>query len=278
MRLGGSVFPGDKSPESWIEALKRCGFTAAFWPFDKPEVESTENAFVKAARNNDIIIAEVGVWNNPLDSVKETRQAAIIACQEMLAVADRIGARCCVNIAGSRGEQWDGPHPGNFSEETFEMIVDTVREIIDAVKPVHTYYTLEPMPWIFPESPDSYLKLMKAIDRESFAVHLDPVNMIASPHLYYNNGQFIKECFKKLGPYIKSCHAKDILLSGKLTIHLDEVIAGLGYLDYHTYLRELSKLDEDMPLLIEHLKKEEEFMQSAKYIRAVAAEEGLSFR
>jgi sugar phosphate isomerase/epimerase len=278
MRLGGSVFAKDNSPEGWVEALKHCGFTAAFWPFEKRMDESITNAFVKAAESNDILIAEVGVWNNPLSSDKETKRAAIKACQEMLAVADSIGARCCVNIAGSRGEQWDGPHPENFSEDTFDMIVDTVRTIIDAVKPVNTFYTLEPMPWVFPESPDSYLRLIKAIDREHFAVHLDPVNMIANPRLYYNNGAFIRECFEKLGPYIKSCHAKDILLSGVLTVHLDEVIAGLGALDYRAYLTELNKLDADMPLMLEHLHTEEEFLQAAAYVRSAAENTGFAFK
>ena len=51
---------------------------------------------------------------------------------------------------------------------------------------------------------------------------------------------------------IKSCHAKDIALSEKLTTHLDEVRPGLGGLDYATFLRELDKLDPDTLLMIEH--------------------------
>ena len=99
------------------------------------------------------------------------------------------------------------------------MIVETTRSIIDAVKPKRTYYTLETMPWAYPDSPDSYLALLQAIDRERFAVHLDPVNLICSPQRYYSSGRLIRECFEKLGPHIKSCHAKDILLQTKLTTH-----------------------------------------------------------
>ncbi len=77
----------------------------------------------------------------------------------------------------------------------------------------------------------------------------------------------IRECVGKLGPYIKSCHAKDIQLSGKLTVHLDEVRPGLGGLDYRTFLHEL---DPDMPLLLEHLPSEEEYALAAEHIRLVA--------
>ena len=91
---------------------------------------------------------------------------------EDLEIANRVGAKCCVNIAGSRGDKWDGPHQDNMTEDTFTLIVDTVRTIIDSVKPKRTFYTLEPMPWIHPYDPDSYLRLIKAIDRPEFGVHL----------------------------------------------------------------------------------------------------------
>jgi sugar phosphate isomerase/epimerase len=156
------------------------------------------------------------------------------------------------------------------------MIVEITREIIDAVKPRRTFFTLEPMPWIFPDSPDNYLRLIAAIDRRAFAVHLDPVNMINSPHRYFHNATFIRECFQKLGPYIESCHAKDTLLAQKLTTHLDEVRPGLGRLDYTVFLTELNKLDPDLPLLLEHLPDETEYRLAADYVRAKARQIGVS--
>jgi len=224
----------------------------------------------------DLIVAEVGAWSNPLSPDEGTRREAIRLCQERLALADTVRARCCVNIAGSRGEQWDGPHPDNLTGATFDLIVDTVRTIIDAVKPTRTFYTLEPMPWMYPDSADSYLALIQAIDRPRFAVHLDPVNLISSPRLFFDNAALIRECFAKLGPFIKSCHAKDIQLSGKLTVHLDEVRPGLGALDYRTLLRELDRLDPDMPLLLEHLPREEDYALAADYVRLVAQDIGVS--
>jgi sugar phosphate isomerase/epimerase len=233
-------------------------------------------AYAEAAVAGGVVIAEVGAWSNPLSPDEATRKAALQLCQERLALADAIGARCCVNIAGSRGEQWDGPHPDNLTEDTFALIVETVRKIIDAVHPTRTFYALEPMPWIYPDSADAYLRLITAIDRPRFAAHLDPVNLVSSPQLFYNNASLIRECFQKLGPYIKSCHAKDIRLSGKLTVHLDEVRPGLGSLDYRTFLRELDKLDPDTPLLLEHLPAEEEYALAARYVRSVAQEIGIA--
>ncbi len=277
MRLGGPLFEDCTDPDCWIAALRRAGYSAAYCPLEASADDATVAAYARAAQAAGVVIAEVGAWSNPLSPDEASRRAALARCQEQLALADRIGARCCVNIAGSRGEQWDGPHPLNLSEETFALIVDMVRGIIDAVRPTRTYYTLETMPWMYPDSADSYLRLLKAIDRPRFAVHLDPVNLVSSPQRYFASGPMIRECFAKLGPYIRSCHAKDIALSGRLTVHFDEVGAGQGGLDYRAYLAELARLEPDTPLMLEHLHKPEEYAAAAAHVRAVAAELGLSF-
>lgn len=278
MRLGAPVFVEQMTPDAWIAALQRERYGAAYCPVGADADAATIRAYVEAAEKVDIVIAEVGAWSNPLSTDEATRKAALEKCQTQLALADEIGARCCVNIAGTRGEPWDGPHPSNLTPETFGLIVETVRTIIDAVRPRRTYYTLEPMPWMYPDSADSYLRLIAAIDRSHFAVHVDMVNVINSPQRYFENAALIREWFTKLGPHIKSCHAKDTLLSTKLTTHLDEVRPGLGYLDYRTLLRELDKLDPDTPLMIEHLHAEEDYRLSAEYIRGVADEIGVVFR
>ena len=277
MRLGGSIFTEHPTPERWVAVLRAAGYTAAYCPVGAEADSTTVLAYAQAATEAGIVIAEVGAWSNPLSADSAEAQAALEKCQTQLALADEIGARCCVNISGSRGLPWDGPHPDNLTPGTFDMVVEVARAIIDAVKPKRTFYTLEPMPWMFPDTADSYLALLRAVDRDAFGVHIDMVNVINSPQAYFGNSDLIVEWFTKLGPHIRSCHAKDTLLSAKLTTHLDEVRPGMGHLDYRTLLRELDKLDRNTPLMIEHLSKEEDFRLSAEYIRGVASEIGLRF-
>lgn len=279
MRLSSPTPRTDATPEAWIASLRQAGYTAAAAPFKWNSDESLITAHIEAAEAAGILIGEIGAWSNPLDADPDKARAAIAKCQGQLELADRFDIRCCVNIVGSRHpSKWDGPHPLNFSGETFDMIVQTTREIVDAVKPRRTFYCLETMPWIFPSSPDEYLAILKAVDRpDSVAVHLDPVNMINTPARAYRTGDFIRECFAKLGPYIKSAHAKDIILRDHLTVHLDECRPGTGMLDYGTYLRELDKLDPDLMLFIEHLPMEE-YPLAAEHIRAVARENNVRLR
>ena len=272
MRLGGPVFTEFATPEEWVRAVRGKGYTTAYCPCGPQDPDPAVAAYESAAQQAGIVIAEVGAWSNPLSRDEPTRRAAIRLCQERLALADRIGARCCVNIAGSRGARWDGPHADNYTEATFDLIIETVRGIIDAVKPTRTFYALETMPWMLPDSTASYERLIRVIDRPAFAVHFDPVNLICSPRLYYATGDLIREFLRRLGPWVRSCHAKDIILAETLTTHLDETRPGLGGLDYRTYLTALSRLDADVPLLLEHLKTEADYDLAAAHIRAVAAE------
>jgi sugar phosphate isomerase/epimerase len=278
LRLGGPVFEKFDGPDAWVQALRRLGYRAAYCPVGVEEKDDVVNAYAKAAQKADIIISEVGAWSNPISPDEKTRKQAIKKCREHLALADRIGANCCVNISGSRNKKhWAGPHKDNLTPETFEMIVETTRAIIDDVKPTRTYFTLETMPWSYPDSVDSYVRLIKAIERERFAVHLDPVNLVTSPQVYFKSGEIIRECFDKLGPHIRSCHAKDITLNEEIyTPHLTELRPGLGKLDYTAYVRELSRFP-DTPLMMEHLTNAEEYRLAAEYIRSVAKSVELSF-
>lgn len=277
MRLGGPLFGECANPEAWVAALKKKGYSAAYAPVGQEAGDEVVRGYVDAAKKANIVIAEVGAWSNPLSPDAETRRTARGFCEGQLALAERLGARCCVNIAGSRGPKWDGPCREDLSEETFDLIVETVRGIVDAVKPRRTFFALETMPWMYPDSPDSYLRLFKAIDRRGFAVHLDPANLLCSPQRFFGNAALIRECFAKLGPHIQSCHAKDIALSDKLTTHLDEVRPGLGGLDYRVFLEEINKLGPDAPLMLEHLSSEQEYGLAAEHIRSVAKVASLAF-
>ena len=278
MRLAGPVFlaKNEMEPGRWIEALQTAGYRAAVCPVGNDADEQTVTGYRDAAASADIVIAEVGAWSNPISPDDEVRKQAIDHCIRQLELAERIGARCCVNIAGSRAVKWDGPDADNFSDDTFALIVDTVRLIIDQVNPRHTFFTLETMPWIVPDSADSYLALIQAIDRASFAVHFDPVNMITSPRIYFQNGAMIRDFVSKLGPHIKNAHAKDIHLADQLTVQLTEVIPGTGALDYAVFLQELNQLDPDLPLILEHLSSESDYRQAAAHVRGTARELSIS--
>jgi len=278
IRLGGPIFLKSEDPAELAREHRRLGYSAAYCPQAKADDTARVREIEKAFGAENVVIAEVGAWVNMLDPDTEKRGKNLRYVIERLALAEAVGARCCPDIAGSFNPTvWYGPHPKNLSQEFFDATVENCRHVIDEIKPKRTKFTIEMMGWSIPDGPDSYLKLIRAVDRSGFAVHMDVCNGINSPSKFYRSREFIAECFRTLGPWIASCHAKDLAWIPELNVHFLEVVPGRGEVDYRAYLTELSRLPVDAPLMLEHLKTAEEYDEGKRYIQKVAGEIGLTF-
>jgi len=279
IRLGGPIFVKSDDPGVLAREHRRLGYSAAYCPdmatlADAKVLDEIKRAF--AAEN--VLIAEVGAWKNLLDPDPVKRRENLDHVTQRCALADAVGALCCVDIAGSfNPASWYGPDPRNLSREFFDATVENCRHILDAVKPTRTHFTIEMMGWNLPDGPDAYMELIRAVDRKAFAVHLDVCNGINCPQRFYHNADFIHECFRKLGPFIISCHAKDLRWDIEMNLHFEEVVPGRGQVDYRAYLGELALLGRDVPLMLEHLKTAEEYDEGRLYIREVGDRMGLTF-
>jgi sugar phosphate isomerase/epimerase len=278
VRLGGPAFFNDADPEALALAHRKLGYRAAYCPGVSLKDTGRIKAITEAFAKHDVVIAEVGRWVNLLDGDPEKRRKNLETVTEGLALAEALGALCCVDIAGSYNPtSWFGPHPENFSKKFMDEAVENARKIIDGVKPVRARFCYEMMGWALPDTADNYLKLIKAVDRKAFGVHLDPCNAINSPAKYYDNTGLLNECFDKLGKHIVSCHAKDLAWEIEMNVHFKEVIPGRGCLDYATYLKRLAKLPQNPPLMLEHLAKAEEYAEGKNHIVRVGKEVGVEF-
>jgi sugar phosphate isomerase/epimerase len=278
VRLGGPIFGRSDDPEELALAHRQLGYRAAYCPnlslSDTARLRAVADAFAK----HDVVLAEVGRWVNLLDADPAKRAANLQTVTDGLALAEALGALCCVDIAGSFSrETWYGPHPDNLSATFFDAAVENARKIIDAVRPRRARFCYEMMGWALPDSPENSLRLLKAVDRKAFAIHLDPCNLINSPARFYGNTALLNECFDKLGRWIVSCHAKDLRWNVEMNIHFVEVRPGLGALDYSTYLRRLAELPHRPPLMLEHLPSAEEYDQARRHLLELGERLGLGF-
>ena len=113
-------------------------------------------------------------------------------------------------------------------------------------------------------------RLLELVDRPSLAVHYDPVNLVLSPASYFHNADAIRAFVDRLGSRIKSVHLKDTLLEEALTVRLKEVVPGRGNLDYPLLLTKLAPLGADLPLMVEHLQRQEDIDEAVGFIRRTA--------
>lgn len=278
VRLGAPIYNASDDPVELARAHRKLGYRAAYCPRVDLEDKQRIAAIEKAFKAEDVVIAEVGAWVNIMDPNLENRKKNLETVCCGLALADEVGALCCVDIAGSFNEEnWAGPHPDNVTQKAFDLTVENVRYILDSVKPKRAKFVIEMMPWTIPDSADSFLEIIEAVDDPGLAVHLDPVNLINCPKRHYENGKMLEECFEKLGKWIVSCHAKDSMFRGEYTLFLSECRPGTGGLDYATYLRGLEALPQDAPLMIEHLSTAEEYDLAREYIFSVGEDIGISF-
>ncbi len=276
--LGAPLFLKTDDPREMAKEARRLGYSAAYCPPASPHETEKLRAIEAGFAAENVVLAEVGVWVNLLDADPARRKENLQKVTDGLAVAEATGARCAVTICGSYNEKvWYGPHPKNLSQDFFDAAVENARRIIDAVKPRRTTFSYEMMGWSLPDSPDAYLKMIRAVDRSAFAVHLDVCNLVNSPERFYNHAALIDECFRKLGRQIVSCHGKDLEWIPEMNVHFVEVIPGRGQIDYRPLLRGLAAMPSPAPLMLEHLKTAEEYAEGARHIRHVAAELGLSF-
>jgi sugar phosphate isomerase/epimerase len=278
LRLGAPVSVAGDDPEALARAHRAKGYRAAYCPDIRIDDRARIRATVEAFARQDVAIAEVGRWVNLLDSDPEARRKNLRTVSDGLALAEAVGARCCVDIAGSFSTtSWFGPHPDNLSLRFFDAAVENARAILDAVKPARTRFCYEMMAWSLPDSPDACLRMLKAVDRKGFALHLDPCNLVNSPTRYYRSSDLVRECYAKLGPHVASVHAKDLGWDVEMALHFKEVRIGQGSLDYGVLLTEHARHAPDAPLMLEHLSSEADYDAARDQVKAAGRAVGIAF-
>ena len=269
MRLGTSSPLKHNSPEEWAENQVRLGCSTVVFPVQSNESEQKIIAYKEAAEKAGLTIAEVGIWRNALAANPDERKANMDYCVNQLRLADFLNSRCAVNVAGAFGPRWDGGYKENFSAEAWKKTVSMVQEIIDRANVKNTFFTLEPMPWMIPTGPKEYIRLLEAVDRDRFAVHMDIINMINSAERYFNAKEFIDECAEVLGPRIRSCHIKDVHLNEKYTLRLEECGPGDGEFPLKYYVQKMNEIDSQMPVILEHLDSDEQYIKYMEYLKKI---------
>jgi sugar phosphate isomerase/epimerase len=267
MRLGTSSPLKHNSPEEWAANQVKLGCSTVVFPVQSDAPEETIIAYKEAADKAGISIAEVGIWRNALAADPDERKANMDYCVEQLRLADFLNARCAVNVAGALGPIWEGGYRENYSKEAWDKTVAMIREIIDRANVKNTFFTLEPMPWMIPTGPQEYLKLIDEVERDRFAVHMDIINMISSAERYFHAEEFVDECFDALGDRIRSCHIKDVHLSERYTLRLEECGPGDGEFPLKYYVSRINMIDPDMPVILEHLNTDEDYLKYMGYLK-----------
>lgn len=267
MRLGISSSLNQANAKEWAKSMVELGCKSVVFPLNSSASDELISEYTDEAKKSDLLIAEVGVWRNAIANSQEEALRNMEYSINQMRLADRIGARCCVNVAGSCGPRWDGGYKENFSKEMWKKTVKMIQTVIDEAKPVNSFFTMEPMPWMVPTGPEEYLNLIEDVARDQFAVHMDIINMVNCPDRYFFQEEFLDKTFNLLGDKIKSCHIKDVQLLDGFTFQLKECACGEGSFNLERYASLANEYDKNMPMIIEHLSSDDEYRSSIAYVR-----------
>lgn len=267
MRLGTSSPLNHTTAEEWAKNQAALGCAAVVFPLSSDDPDDKIIEYKNAAEKYNLKIAEVGIWRNALSSDLDERKRNTDYCVNQLRLADFLNAGCAVNVSGAFGPVWDGGYKENLTKDAWNRVVNMVKEIIDRADVKNTYFTLEPMPWMFPTGPKEYLKLLDEVERDRFAVHMDIINMINSAERYFKPEEFVDECASLLGGKIRSCHIKDIHFKPKYTFQVEECAPGEGEFPIRYYVSKMNDINPDMPMILEHLNSDEEYLKYMGYLK-----------
>jgi sugar phosphate isomerase/epimerase len=165
------------------------------------------------------------------------------------------------------------PHPENWTARCRKQLVKSLKECAKAAEDAGVYLSLEGHQLVTLESAEVTRDILNEVNSPWVRSDYDSANWITRETVYDTTGA-INHHFDVLGRHIVSCHAKDIWLENRLTLHLQDGCPGKGTVDFHTLFRRMEALDPDYPIIVEGAATEE-LPAVSRLFHGIAAELGL---
>jgi sugar phosphate isomerase/epimerase len=185
------------------------------------------------------------------------RAAAVEALGRMLDAAVVLGAGSLYVRPGSLNDAgpWT-PHPENHLPATRDRLVESLRRLAPRAEDVGVPLALEAHVVSPLYTPVVVREVIDHVDSTMLRFNMDPVNLIRTLDQAYDSTPLVDELFDLLGDVTVAAHAKDVTVTPRLVLHIDECVPGQGHLDHELFLRRFSDCCPRGVVLIEHLSRE----------------------
>lgn len=279
IRIGGSLrYNKNESIMETVRKIKEAGYTGVVTspePWNSMK-DSELNELRSALKKYDVVVFEVSGYTNMIHPDTATRQKNLKNLATCIEAADKVGCPMVGTISGSCDPVNSfNVHPDNWTEKIWKLLVESTKQVLKDTSGMKAAIGMEAQITTNMDGPKAHKQLNDDVGDLRCAVNLDPVNMI-SLSTYYHTTELLNECFDLLGESILGSHAKDTYIwPDQQTVHVQEVCAGRGVMDYETYLVRLSRLKWSRTILPEHVPAAE-LLEAAAYIRKVAAKVGVT--
>lgn len=200
---------------------------------------------------NNIHVAVLGCYINPVNPVEAKRQAEVAKFVEHLKYAKIIGA----DMVGTETGRMDPDMrvtPETFTETSYQLLLKSMREIVSKAEKLGVTVGVEGVFNHTLYSPAMMKRFLEDMDSPNVEVILDPVNLI-HPEETECQGEVIDKAFAYYGDKITMVHMKDFIFEGKEQIFRH---VGEGVFQYEPFMKHLKTKKPHITMLLENSNKE----------------------
>ncbi|MCZ6631876.1 MAG: TIM barrel protein, partial [bacterium] len=188
----------------------------------------------------------------------DIRQEIISKITAGAEIAEGLGAHYFLIRPGSLNPEgsWT-PHRDNFTPESWQRLVATLKEIVPALEANDVTAVMETHLVSILKNPETCRQLIDTVDSTRLRLVMDYVNHFETLGQVYSSAERLDHIFDQMGPYAPVMHIKDILVGKGLVLHLHETLPGNGELDLLHCFQQFENRFPDQFGLIEHLKRDQ---------------------
>ena len=177
--------------------------------------------------------------------------------QAALRLAGWLGARGIDTGPGSMNP--DGPwfpHPANWTATSRRQLVRSLKQCAATAEDAGVFLSVEGHQLVTLESAEVTAAILDEVDSPWVRSDYDSANWITRETVY-DTAAAVSHHLDVLKRHVVSCHAKDIWIENRLSLHLQDGCPGRGTLDFHALFRRMEALSPDFPVIVEGASAEE---------------------
>lgn len=218
--------------------------------------------------NNNVDIALLGAYFNPVHSNSQKAQAGAAKYQDHLKKASLFGTKYVASETGSYNDDKWTYNPKNQTEDALNQVIKVFKPLVETAKEYNNVAIVEGAWGHCMFSPEQMKKLFDAIDNGHMGLTLDLYN-----YLYIGNYEQRHNIFKKtielFEDKIKVFHIKDFIPTKDEQTNQDKLIEtqiGTGIMGWDILLPQIKQLYPEAILVFEGVKNP---VESLKYVKNI---------
>ncbi len=260
MRLGlnGCFLPDDMKDITPVlcQRVRGLGFSGIFTRFKNNHPLQTPRAAAERVRqvladNGLRMYQSTGFWQCLVTPDESRRAESVRVLQGAIRLAGWLGSRGIDTGPGSMNPRgpWF-PHPDNWTSTARAQLIKSLKECAPVAQDCGVFLSLEGHQLVTLESAEVTAEVLDAVDSPWVTSDYDSANWLTLKEAF-DPTPAINHHFDVLGKHIVSCHAKDVWLEDKLSIHIQDGCPGKGNLDFRTVIMRMEALSPEYPILPE---------------------------